>query len=135
MFVLAYQTANDRQSYSQFYLPNVMVKDYNVIIDKLAFFYLPRKTEEEAYVKIIDISRNNDNTTGNLLDYDYFKKYYKLIAIDLSKKQVLQENEDVIQQINFIGKLEEAANVFIIIEKKENAILEFSQNLANVIYK
>ena len=40
---------------------------------------------------------------GNLLDYDYFKKY-KLIAIDLSKQQVLQENEDLIQQINFIGK-------------------------------
>ena len=135
LFVLAYQTANDRQSFSQFYLPNVMVKDYNVTIDKLAFFDLPIKTEEEAYEKIIDISRNNEYTAGNLLDYDYFKKYYKLIAIDLSKQQVLQENEDLIQQINFIGKLEEAANVFIIIEKKENTILEFSQNLANVIYK
>ena len=95
-FVLAYQTADDRQSYSQFYLPKVMVKDYNVIIDKLAFFDLPIKTEEEAYEKIIDISRNNEYTTGNLLDYDYFKKHYKLIAIDLSKQQVLQENEDLI---------------------------------------
>ena len=74
LFVLAYQTANDRQSYSQFYLPRVMVKDFNVIIDKLAFFELPIKTKEEAYEKIIDISRNNKYTTGNLLDYDYFKK-------------------------------------------------------------
>ena len=113
LFVLAYRTADDRQSFSQFYLPRVMVK---------------------AYEKIIDISRNNEYATGNLLDYDYFKKYYKLIAIDLSKQQVLQENEDLIQQINFIGRLEEAANVFIIIEKK-NTILKFSQNLANVIYK
>ena len=115
----------------------VMGKDYNVIIDKLAFFDLPIKTEEEAYEKIIDISRNNEYTTGNLLDYDYFKKYYKLIAIDLSKQQVLQENQDLIQQINFIGRLTEAANIFIIIEKEENIILdilEFSQNLANVIY-
>ena len=135
LFVLAYQDADDRQSYSQFYLPRVMAKDYNVIIDKLAFFDLPIKTEEEAYEKIIDISRNNEYTTGNLLDYDYFKKYYKLIAIDLSKQQVLQENEDLTQKINLIGKLEEAANVFIIIEKKENTILEFSQNVANVIYK
>ena len=134
LFVLAYQTADDRQYFSQFYLPKVMVKDFNVIIDKLAFFDLPIKTEEEAYEKIIDISRNNEYTTSNLLDYDYFKKYYKLIAIDLSKQQVLQENEDLIQQINFIGRLEEAANVFIIIEKKENTILEFSQNFANVIY-
>ena len=134
LFVLAYQTADDRQSFSQFYLPKVMVKDFNVIIDKLAFFDLPIKTDEKAYEKIIDISRNNEYTTGNLLDYDYFKKY-KLIAIDLSKQQVLQENEDLIQQINFIGRLEEAANVFIIIEKKENTILEFSQNFANVLYK
>ena len=134
LFVLAYQTVNNRQSYSQFYLPKVMVKDYNVIIDKLEFFDLPIKTEEEAYEKIIDISRNNEYTTRNLSDYDYFKKYYKLIAIDLSKQQVLQENEDLIQPINFIGRLEEAANVFIIIEKKENTVLEFSQNFANVIY-
>ena len=118
LFVLGYQTADDRQSFSQFYLPKVMVNDFNIIIDKLAFFDLPIKTEEEAYEKIIDISRNNEYTTGNLLDYDYFKIYYKLIAIDLSKQQVLQENEDLIQQINFIGRLTEAANVFIIIEKR-----------------
>ena len=148
LFDLAYQTADDRQSFSQFYLPNVMVKVYNVIIDKLAFFHLPINTKEEAYEKIIDISRNNEYTTGNLLDYDYFKKYYKSIAIDLSKQQVLQENEDLIQQINFIGRLTKAANVFIIIEKientmtvcfchvayAENTILELSQNFANVIY-
>ena len=134
LFVLAYQNVDDRQSYDEFYLPKVMVKDYNVIIDKLAFFDLPIKTEEEAYEKIIDISKNNEYTTGNLLDYDYFKKDYKLIAIDLSKQQVLQENEDLIQQINFFGRLTEAANVFIIIEKKEKTILEFSQNLANVLY-
>ena len=96
LFVLAYQTADDRQSFSQFCLPNVMVQDYNVIIDKLAFFDLPIKTEEEAYEKIIDIGRNNEYTTGNLLDYDYFKKYSKLISIDLSKQQVLQENQDLI---------------------------------------
>ena len=122
LFVLAYQNVDDRQSYDEFYLPKVMVKDYNVIIDKLAFFDLPIKSEEEAHEKIIDISRNNEFTTGNLLDYDYFKKYYKLIAIDLSKQQVLQENEDLIQQINFIGRFTEAANVFIIIEKKKKKL-------------
>ena len=95
---------------------------------------MPINTEEEAYEKIIDISRNNEYTTGNLLDYDYFKKYYKLIAIDLSKQKVLQENEDLIQQIDFIGRLEEAA-VFYYNRKKEHIILEFSQNFANVLYK
>ena len=73
LFVLAYQTADDRQSFSQFYFPRVMVKDFNFIIDKLAFFDLPIKTEEEVYEKIIDISRNNEYTTGNLLDFDYIK--------------------------------------------------------------
>ena len=135
LFALAYQTANDRQSFSQFYLPKFMVKDFNVIIHKLVFFDLPIKTEEEAYEKIIDISRNNEYTTGNFLDYDYLKKYYKLIAIDLSKQQVLQENKDLIQQFNFIGRLTEAAHIFIIIEKKEQTILEFSQNFANLLYK
>ena len=78
LFVLAYLIGNDnndnRKSFSEFYLPGVMIKDFNVIIDKLAFFDLPIKTEEEAYEKIIDISRNNEYTTGNLLDYDCFKK-------------------------------------------------------------
>ena len=134
LFVLAYPTADNNKSFSRFYLPNVMVKDYNIIIDKLAFFDLPIKTKEEAYEKIIDISRNNEYTTGTLLDYNYFKKYYKLIAIDLSKQQVLLENEDLIQQIIFFGRLDETADIFIIIEKKENTILEFSQNFANVIY-
>ena len=143
LFVLAYLINNNnnynRKSFTQFYLPRVMIKDFNVIIDKLAFFDLPIKTEEEAYEKIIDISKNDEYATGNLLDYDYFKKYYKLIAIDFSKQQVLQENEDLIQQINFIGRLNinaadgVGANDFIIIDKKENNILEFSQNFANVL--
>ena len=72
LFVLAYQNADDRQSFSQFYLPRVMVKDFNVIIDNLVFFYLPIKTEEEVYEKITDISKNNEYTTGNSLDYDCF---------------------------------------------------------------
>ena len=57
LFVLAYKNVDDRQSFSQFYLPKVLVKDFNVIIDKLAFFDLPIKIEEEAYEKIIDVSR------------------------------------------------------------------------------
>ena len=55
LFALAYEDDADRQSFSQFYLPRVMVKDFNVIIDKLAFFDLPIKTEEEAYEKIIEV--------------------------------------------------------------------------------
>ena len=72
MLVLAYRTPDDRQLFSQFYLPKFMEKGCNVIIDQLSFFSMPIKTEEEAYEKVIDINKNNEYTTGNLLDYDYF---------------------------------------------------------------
>ena len=65
------------------------------------------------------MSKNNDYTTSNLLDYEYFSKYYRLIAIDL-RKQIELENLDLKQQINFIGRLEENnATMFFIIEKKK----------------
>ena len=52
LFVLAYQTTDDRQSYSQFYLPKVMVKDFNFIIDKLAFFDLRIKLKKKRMKKL-----------------------------------------------------------------------------------
>ena len=65
------------------------------------------------------MTRNNNYTTGNLLDYEYFKDHYKLIAIDLSK-QIELENPDLKLQINVIGRLEKNnATMFFIIEKKE----------------
>ena len=79
------------------------------------------------------MSKNNDYTTGNLLDYEYFKDHYKLIAIDLSK-QVELDNPDLKQQIKFIGRLEENnATMFFIIEKKEETTFDFSQNSVVVV--
>ena len=77
---------------------------------------------------------HNDYTTGNLLDYEYFSKHYKLIAIDL-RKQIELKDLDLKQQINFIGKLErnEEATVFFIIEKSEETTFEFSQNSATIV--
>ena len=87
---------------------------------------MPIKNEEEAYEIIIDMSNNNDNTTGNLLDVAYFKENYGLIAIDLSKRTKLKDP----QQINFIGKLliNTGTTMFFIIKKSEETILNFSQN-------
>ena len=92
---------------------------------------MPVKNEEQAYEKIIDMSNNNDYTSGNLLDLAYFKEDYRLIAIDLSKQTKLKDP----QQISFIGKLDEAngVTVFLIIEKSEETIFNFSQNSATVI--
>ena len=79
------------------------------------------------------MSKNNDYTTGNLLDHEYFSKYYKLIAIDLSRKIEL-ENPDLKQQISFIGKLEEdEATMFFINEQSEETTSEFSQNFVSII--
>ena len=85
------------------------------------------KNKEKAYEAIIEMSKNNDYTTGNLLDYEYFSKHYKLIAIDLSK-QIEFKNSDLKQQSNFIGRLEEDATMFFIIGKKEETTFDFSQN-------
>ena len=68
---------------------------------------------------------NHDNhTTGNSLTYEYFCKHYKLIAIDLSKQNSDFKN----QQINFVGKLEQNATIFIIIEEKVTTGIKFEQN-------
>ena len=55
-------------------------------IDGKSFFDMPIKNSKETYEQIIEMGRNNDYTTSNLLDYDYFSKYYKLISIDLSQQ-------------------------------------------------
>ena len=88
LFVLSFTIDNagdNRGSFSHYYVPKVEIKDFNVLIDGKSFFELPVKNEEEAYKKIMDMSNNNDYTTGNILDFAYFKKNYKLIAIDLRK--------------------------------------------------
>ena len=72
-------------SFSSYYVPNVQIKDFNVLIDGKSFFDLSVRNEEEGYKQIIDMSSNNDCTTGNLLDFAYFKENYGLIVIDLSK--------------------------------------------------
>ena len=119
-------------SHSHYYVPNVEIKDFNVLIDGKPFFDLPIKNEEEAYERIIETSRNNDYTTGNLLDVAYFKEDYRLIAIDFSKKTKSKDP----QQINFIVKPEgqdHEATVFFIIENSEKTTFEFLQNSVNFL--
>ena len=76
------------------------------------------------------MSENNDYTTGNLLDYEYFSKHYKLITIDLSKRIEL-ENPDLKQQVNFIGKLEEneATIFFASLKNQKKQLLNFHKIL------
>ena len=73
----------------QYYLPTVEIKDYNVMIDGRNFFDQPIKNDLKIYdnIKKIASGKSDDHTTGCLLYYPCFKKYYKLITIDLSKQQ------------------------------------------------
>ena len=122
LFVLSFENGNDRTSFSKYYVPKVEIKDFNVLINGKPFFEVAVKNKEETYEAIIEMSKNNDYTTGNLLDYEYFKDHYKFIAIDLSK-QIDLENPDLKQQINFIGRLEENnATMFFITEKRRKHI-------------
>ena len=95
---------------------------------------MPIKNGEETCKQIIEMGRNNDYTTSNFLDYEYFSKHNRLIAIDLSK-QIELENPDLKQQINFIGRLtrNEGAPMFFIIEMSEETTFEFSQNAVTVV--
>ena len=125
------KTKDYRDFFSHYYVPNARIKDFNVLIDGESFLDLPVKSEEETYEAIMDMSNNNDYTTGNLLDFACFKKNYRLIAIYLSKQTKLKDPH----QINFIGKLlkDTGAKMFFIIEKSEETTFNFSQNSVTII--
>ena len=79
-------------------------------------------------------TRKGDNyATGCLLDYDYFKKNYQLITVDLSKQRELDADPQTIQQIEFIGMLKIRSNVFTILEKSRETILEFYKRTEKVM--
>ena len=78
------------------------------------------------YEKLIEISRNDDYTTGNLLDYYYHQNYYKIIGIDLSR----QTNTSITQEINFKENLEkdDGVTMFFIDERQQKTFLKFYLN-------
>ena len=107
IFVLAFENDEQRTSNKRYYIPNVEIKDCNVMIDGKNAFDQPVKNDKLTYENFrkITIGHRDDYTTGYLLDYTYFKKYYKMIAIDLSKQEVLDVDPKAIQQINFTACL------------------------------
>ena len=84
-------------------------------------------------------TRQGDNyKTDGLLDFTYFEKNYRLIAVDLSKQKTLDADSRAIQEIIFTGKIKatgENARVIIyyILEKSKEAILEFSKGNTKVL--
>ena len=112
IFVLAFENDTQRTSHSGYYLSNVGMKNYNVIINGENFFDQPIKNNKVTYENIGKIStdQGDDYTTGCLLDYPYFNDSYKMIAVDTSKQQALETDPSANQQINFTANLDRAGN-------------------------
>ena len=90
--------------------------------------------KQHENIRKITIGQGDDYTTGCLLDYNYFKKYYKMIAVDLRKQQVLDADSKAIQQINFTENLNRANTTFyFILEEEKETDFEFSQGAVNVL--
>ena len=137
LFVLAFENDDQRTSNKRYYIPNVEIKDYNVMIDRKNVFDQPVKNDKVRYdnIRKIATGQGDDYTTGCLLDYTYFKKYCKMIAIDLSKQQALDADPKAIQQINFTANLDRAGNtrIYFILEEAKETLFEFSQRSGKVL--
>ena len=135
-FILSFENGAQRTSNEIYYLPNVEKKDYIVMIDGKNIFDQPVKNNKVTYKNIRKIAtgQGNDNATGCLLDYVYFKNDHKMIVADLSKKQALDADPKAIQQINFTANLDWAGNTrinFVLVEAKET-VLDVSQGTVKV---
>ena len=108
------------------------------MIDGRNLFDQPVKNDFRTYdnIRKITIGQVDDYATGCLLDYLWFKKNFKLIAIDLSKQQKLDANPKLIKQINFIGNTDRNGNthMFLIVEEKKETVLEFSKGTVKVLW-
>ena len=91
LFVLAFENDTQRASAKGNHLPNVEIKNYNIIINEENVFDQPIKNDKATYENIRKIAtgQRDDYTTGCLLDYPYLKDSYKMIAVDLCKQQAL----------------------------------------------
>ena len=124
-------TRNGQQKY---YFPRIDLKKYNVIIDGRNFYDNTIESDIEKYreLKKVMIGKGEDYTTGSLLDDDYFKKNYKLVAVDLSKQKELDADPRAIQQIEYNYMLETNSTIYWVLEKSKETILEFYKGTVKV---
>ena len=141
LFVMAYNrlaAANDNQfnrnSQQKYYLPRNDLNEYNVVIDGKKFYDNPIENDIEKYreLKKVMIGKGEHYTTGSLLDFNYFKKHYKLVAIDLSKQKELDADPRAIQQIEFKYMLGTNSTIYWVLEKSKETILEFYKGTVKV---
>ena len=137
MFVIAYQRGDDNyvneEAFNKYFLPKITIEKYNVEIDGRNFYDQSINDLIKQYdeVRKISTGRGDDYTTGCLLDFAYFEKNYRLIAVDLSKQKALDADPRAIQQIVFQGVVGGENNtkirLYTILEKSKETILEFAK--------
>ena len=137
LFVMAYNRANGqptRNGKQKYYLPRFDLEKYNVIIDGRNVYDNPIESDIEKYreLKKVMIGKREDYTTGSLLDFNYFDKYYKLVAVDLSKQKELDADPRAIQQIEFKYMLGTNSTIYWVLEKSKETILEFYNGTVKV---
>ena len=140
MFVLGYDNKQGDNkvsvdSYKKYFFPIVKIENYNIEIDGRNFCDQPINDSIKQYDEIRKISagQGDDYTTGCLLDFSYFEKKYRLIAVDLSKQKALDADSRAIQQIIFTGKTDNQIRVYYILEQSKETILEFSKGTTKVL--
>ena len=137
LFVMAYNRANDqptRNGQRKYYLPRIDLEKYNVIIDGRNFYDNPIESDIEKYreLKKVMIRKGEDYTAGSLLDFTYFDKHYKLVAVDLSNQKELDADPRAIQQIDFKYMLGINSAIYWVLEKSKETILEFYKGTVKV---
>ena len=137
LFVTASNRANGqptRNGQQKYYLPRIDLEKYNVIIDGRNFYDNPIESDIEKHreLKKVMIGKGEDYTTGSLLDFNYFDKHYKLVAVDLSKQKELDADSTAIQQIEFKYMLGTNSTICWVLEKSKETILEFYKGTVKV---
>ena len=141
LFVVAFDNTEnvnnrvERNSHQKYFLPRVNITKFNVLIDGRNFYDQPIPEQVRKYdeLKKITTVKGVDYTTGSLLDYEYFKDHYQLIACNLSQQKELDSDPRSIQQIEFYGMLDTDSQVLTVLEKSKEAILEFCKGTAKVV--
>ena len=138
LFVLAFATTGNnatRNGYRKCYLPRVNITKYNVFIDGRNFYDQPINSpiRQNDEIRKIATGKGDNYATGCLLDYKYFKDFYQLVVIDLSKQKELEADARAIQQIEFTGDVSTDAFVLAVLEKSKETVLEFYKGTAKVM--
>ena len=125
----------ERNSHTKYFLPKVNITNYNVLIDGKNFYDQLINDQVKIYddIRKTATGQGDDYTTGWLLDYQYFKDHYNLIAIDLNKQKELDADSRTIQQTEFYGMIKTNPQVCTVLEKSKETMLEFSKGAAKVL--